>query len=49
MKVGVHQGGWAVRDRNAWAEYCRRLLDTPVTQRAGKRDQFQLLPHVDRY
>ena len=42
----VHRGGRAIRDRNAWAEYRRRLPDTPLTQRAGMHDQFQLLPHI---
>ena len=42
----VHRSGQAIRDRNAWAKYRRRLPDTPLTQRAGMRDQFQLAPHI---
>ena len=42
----VHRGGRAIRDQNTWAEYRRRLPDTPLTQRTGMRDQFQLVPHI---
>ena len=42
----VHRGGWAIRNRNAWAQYRRRLPDTPLTQRAGMHDRFQLAPHI---
>ena len=45
----VRSGGWAVRDRNAPVKYRRRLPDTPLTRRAGMRDRFQFLPHVDEH
>ena len=32
---------------NARVEYRRRSPDTPRTRRAGMRDRFQLLPHVN--
>ena len=41
--------GWAVRDRNASMKYRRRSPDTPLTRRAGMRDRFQFLPHVDEH
>ena len=42
----VHRGGWAIRDRNAWAKHQRHLPDTPLTLRAGMHNQCQLAPHI---